>query len=140
MDDYGYRQLHAWKKAMDVVDEVYVVTRSFPVDERFGLISQMRRCAVSIPSNIAEGYGRGHRKEYLRHLGIARASIMELETQVMIAVRQQFLQRDAAKPMWSMIQEAARLLNGLIRALEKPTTPASSSPVPDPRSPIPAKP
>ena len=125
---------------MDVVDEVYVATRSFPVDERFGLISQMRRCAVSIPSNIAEGYGRGHRKEYLRRLGIARASIMELETQVMIAVRQQFLQRDAAKPMWSMIQEAARLLNGLIRALEKPTTPASSSPVPDPRSPIPAKP
>lgn len=102
---------------MEVVDEIYRITRCFPDDERFGLSSQMRRSAISIPSNIAEGYGRGHKKEYLRYLLIARGSMMELETQLMIAVRQSYCERENAKSVWSLVQEAGRILNGLIRSM-----------------------
>jgi four helix bundle protein len=123
MDDKAYRKLQAWQKAMEVVDEVYRLTSVFPADERFGLTSQMRRCAVSVPSNIAEGYGRDHRKEYIHHLSIARGSLMELETQLIIAVRQQFCTREAARPIWSSMQEAGRLMSGLIQSLRPPTKP-----------------
>lgn len=108
---------------MDVVDEVYRITRGFPVDERFGLITQMRRSAVSIPSNIAEGYGRGHPKEYVRHLMISRGSLMELETQLMIAVRQDLCPREAAKVGWELMQETGRILNGLLRSLQSDSNP-----------------
>ena len=103
---------------MEVVDGVYRVTADFPEGERFGLVSQMRRCAVSVPSNIAEGYGRDHRKEYVRHLSIARGSLMELETQLIVAVRQQFCSRKAATPLWALMQEAGRLLTGLHKSLK----------------------
>ncbi len=68
MDQASYRKLNAWQKAMDAFDAVYALSRGFPADERFGLTPQVRRAALSVPSNIAEGYGRKHRKAYLQHL------------------------------------------------------------------------
>ncbi|HOW19678.1 MAG TPA: four helix bundle protein, partial [Phycisphaerae bacterium] len=82
-----YRDLEAWQRAIDLVEAVYVLTRGFPNAERFGLTSQTQRASVSIPSNIAEGYGRSHRGDYLHHLSMARGSLMELEIQLTIAVR-----------------------------------------------------
>ncbi len=117
MDDSGYRQLKTWQKAMDAVDSIYRLTAGFPDVEKFGLISQMRRAAVSVPSNIAEGYGRKHRKEYLQHLNIARGSLMELETQLIVSVRQEFCDRQTATEVWSILQDIGKLLNGLIRSL-----------------------
>jgi len=81
----SYRDLVVWQKAMDLVTEIYRVSREFPKDEIFGLTGQMRRAAVSVPSNIAEGYGKSSRKEYIFFLTHARGSLLELETQILIA-------------------------------------------------------
>ncbi|MFV9505811.1 MAG: four helix bundle protein [Oscillochloridaceae bacterium umkhey_bin13] len=138
----SYRDLLVWQKSMDLVTEIYQLTRQFPHEELFGLTSQTRRAAVSIPANIAEGYGRIHRKEYLHHLSIARGSLMEVETHLQIAVRLTnptnwntvsrcvqvetylqiavrltYLSREQGAQIWSLLQEVARLLNGLIRSL-----------------------
>lgn len=80
----SYKELIVWKKAIDLVKEVYLLTEKFPKDELYGLVSQMQRAAVAIPSNIAEGYLRGHRKEYIQFLLIALGSAAELETQILI--------------------------------------------------------
>src|SRR6266542_2536034 len=113
-----YRDLTVWQKSMDLVAEIYRLTKLFPQDELFGLTSQIRRAAVSVPANIAEGYGRIHRKEYLHHLSIARGSLMEVETHLQIAVRLSYLSREQVVPSWGLAQEVGRLLNGLIRSLE----------------------
>jgi len=119
MDDHSYRQLEAWQKAMDAYDAVYEVSRRFPDEERFGLTVQIRRAALSIPSNIAEGYGRRHRAEYLHHLYMSRGSLMETETQLIAAVRQQMCRRDDARLPWDELQQTGRLLNKLISSLEQ---------------------
>ena len=80
-----FRDLVAWQRGVDLTDVVYRLTSIFPDDERFGLVSQMRRAAVSVPANVAEGYGRGRRAEYIRHLEIARGSLFELQTHVEVA-------------------------------------------------------
>jgi len=80
-----YRNLEVWQKAIDLVESVYQLTKLFPSDERFGLTSQIQRAAVSIPANIAEGYGRKHKTEYRQFLSIAYGSLSELETQIIIA-------------------------------------------------------
>src|SRR6476661_107453 len=102
---------------MDLVVVIYRLAKSFPKDEQFGLTSQIRRAAVSIPANIAEGYGQLHRPIYLKHLSIAKGSLTEVETHLQIAVRLDYLDRDQAKSVWSLLQEVGRLLNGLIRSL-----------------------
>lgn len=102
---------------MDLVEAVYHESAGRPADERFGLTSQIRRAAISIPSNIAEGYGRIHRKEYVHHLAIARGSTMEVETQLILAVRLGYAQRDEATDVWTLLQETGRLLHALIRSL-----------------------
>lgn len=117
-----YRDLLVWQKAMDMVVAVYELSRKLPPEERGGLTSQMQRAAASIPANIAEGYGRVHRGDYLRHLSIARGPFAELETHIIIATRLGFLQREDTKPVWKIIQEAGKLLNGLIRSLEQDNT------------------
>jgi len=89
----SYKELIAWRKAMDLVVEVYRVTRSFPGDELYGLTSQLRRAAVSVPSNIAEGQARYSRREFCHFLTIARGSLAEIETQVRIAARARLCQR-----------------------------------------------
>lgn len=83
----SYKELKVWQKSIDLVDEIYRVTKPLPKSEMYGLASQMQRAAVAIPSNIAEGYGRNHRKEYLQFLGIAYSSASELETQLVIFSR-----------------------------------------------------
>lgn len=118
-----YRELEVWQKAMDLVEAVYRLTAAFPPGERFGLASQVQRAAVSVPANIAEGYGRDHRKEYLRHLSIAKGSLMEVETHLTIAVRLGFLTREQTLPAWQLAQQVGRMLTKLSAALKRPQTP-----------------
>ncbi|MEL6329228.1 MAG: four helix bundle protein [Planctomycetota bacterium] len=113
----SYRDLVAWQRAMALVELVYRCSSSFPADERFGLVSQIRRSAVSIPSNIAEGYGRGSAQDYQRFLRVARGSLFEVETQVIIAERLGYLTGDAAAGVREQIDSAAKVLSGLIRSL-----------------------
>lgn len=121
MDDKAYRKLTAWRKGMDLVEEVYQLTTKLPNSEKYNLVSQMQRAAVSVPANIAEGYGRTHRGDYLRHLSIARGSLMEVETHVMLAVRLELIARELAVPAWNIAQEASKLLTVMIKRLEQKT-------------------
>ncbi|MGB6038184.1 MAG: four helix bundle protein [Cryomorphaceae bacterium] len=91
---HRHKELKIWKESMDLVIEVYQMTKSFPDDERFGLISQMRRSALSIPSNIAEGAGRGSSKEFARFLAIAKGSSSELETQLELSYRLKLIEEE----------------------------------------------
>ena len=117
----SYRDLDVWQKSMDAAVVVYQITKSFPADERFGLINQVRRAVASIPANIAEGHGRLHKLDYVRFLSIARGSLMEVETHLQLALRLEYITRDQLKPIWSGLQEVGRLLNGLIRSLRGTT-------------------
>lgn len=110
-----YRELVAWQKAMDLVTHVYAITKHFPDDERFGLTSQMRRCAVSIPSNIAEGQARNTTGEFKQFIGVARGSIAELTTQILIAEQLGYL-RDAKQTI-EIAEEVGRILTGLSQSL-----------------------
>jgi four helix bundle protein len=113
-----YRELIGWQKAMDLVGAIYRSTQCFPADERFGLTLQMRRCAVSVPSNIAEGQGRGTPAEFVRFLRIANGSRQELETQLHIAVLLGYLTHDQSRPLLDSCEEVGRLMAGLIRSIE----------------------
>ncbi|MFM7165829.1 MAG: four helix bundle protein [Planctomycetaceae bacterium] len=110
-----FRELIAWQKAMDLVTQIYAVTLGFPSDERYGLTSQMRRCSVSIPSNIAEGQARNSTGEFKQFIGVARGSIAELTTQILIAERLGFLS-DGKKTI-EMAEEVGRILTGLSQSL-----------------------
>lgn len=101
---HNYKGLKLWQEAMELVVEVYTVTKSFPGDEKFGLTSQMRRAAVSIPSNIAEGAGRNSNKEFARFLAISRGSAFELETQIEIANRLSMISENDNTQLLSKIQ------------------------------------
>jgi len=117
----SYRQLDVWQKAMDLVVSVYELSKRFPADERFGLTSQLRKAAVSIPAYIAEGYGRTGRGEYLRHLSIAGGSLTELETHVAIAGRLGFIERDQTAVAWQLAQDVGSMLTRLIQSLQEKT-------------------
>ncbi len=112
----GYRGLIAWQKSMDLCEEVYRLTDGIDQSERFGLISQMQRAAVSVPSNIAEGHARGTGKDYAKHLRYARGSLAEIETQIEIAVRTGKLDRDSVRHAWSVCQDTAKLLTRLLQS------------------------
>jgi four helix bundle protein len=127
----SYRDLLVWQRGMALVEAVYRETRSFPRSEVYGLVSQMRRAAVSVPANVAEGHGRRHRKEYLHFLSTAHGSLMELETHVVIAERLGYLHPQARERLLSETEELGRMLNGLMRALSRPPR-ASESLSPDP--------
>lgn len=114
----SYRDLHVWQRAVELVEEIYKLSAIFPSDERFGLTSQIRRAAVSVPSNIAEGYGRRRRAQYLHHIDIANGSLAEVETQLIIAGRMGFIEKDQAQKAWSLLQETGKMLTGLIRSLD----------------------
>jgi four helix bundle protein len=113
----SYRELEVWRCAMDVVEEVYRFSKEFPTDEKFGLTSQIRRAAVSVPANIAEGYGRVHRGDYIRHLSVANGSLMELETHLLIAGRLEYLKKEKVKKAWGLIQQTSKMLSTLIKSL-----------------------
>ena len=115
----SYRELQVWQVAMDLVTLVYRETVQFPKEETYGLTSQLRRAAVSIPSNIAEGQGRRTTGEFLNHLSMARGSIMELQTQLEIAKRLNFLRERQADQILEMATRVAQMTNALISALER---------------------
>lgn len=112
-----YQELIAWQKAMILAKEVYDLTKLFPADEKYGLSSQMRRAAVSIPSNIAEGQGRLTKGEFRQFLGNARGSLFEIETQTALAKELGYINSTHAEKTIEITSEVSRLLNGLISSL-----------------------
>lgn len=113
----GFHELRVWRCAIDLASEIYKVVESLPAAERFGIAEQMRRAAVSVPSNIAEGQARWHRKEFLRHLGIARGSLAELETLLVLAERLDLIEAGRLVAAWTAVTEVRMLLSGLARRL-----------------------
>jgi four helix bundle protein len=104
---------------MELAEGTYRLTEGFPEGERFGLVSQMRRAAVSVASNIAEGAGRSGPREFLHHLSIARGSLLELETQIALAVRLRLMPREGALGTWELCQRVGKMINRLMLALRK---------------------
>lgn len=120
----NFKELKVWQKSYSVCIRLYQATAKFPAEERYGLISQIRRSAVSIPSNIAEGYGRKTTTDYIRFLYIAYGSLCELETQIMLAGDLDYLPVEKLKRLNTDISETERMLKALIRSLEnKPSAP-----------------
>ena len=115
----SYRDLQVWQKSMDLVVDCYERTDGLPKSELYGLTSQIRRAAVSNPSNIAEGKGRRSTGSYLHSLDISYGSLMEVETQTKIASRLKFLTEESRDALFSRTSEVGRMLNGLINALER---------------------
>jgi len=113
-----YRDLIAWQKAMDLSAAVYESTKQFPQTEMFGLTQQMRRCSVSVASNIAEGWGRGSTGDYVRFLRMARGSLCELETQLCLAERLKMIQEADNQPLLGRTSECSRVLQGLLDSIE----------------------
>ena len=116
----SFRDLKVWQRAMDLVEDIYKVSKAFPRDERFGLTAQIRRAAVSIPSNIGEGKRRKRRGPLLNHLDIALGSQGEVEVQLEIARRVGFLPTTDYRGLTARVEEVGRMLNGLIASLEPP--------------------
>ncbi|MCL1463294.1 four helix bundle protein [Argonema galeatum] len=115
----SYRDLKVWQVGMEVADQIYQLTDSFPKQEIYGLSSQMQRAAVSIPSNIAEGHARNYTKEFLHHISIALGSLAELETQLIIAARRPYIQNKAdIETLFHKMEELGKMLRGLQNSLE----------------------
>jgi four helix bundle protein len=115
----NHRDLIVWQRALELCTATYEATAEFPEEERFGLVSQMRRAAVSISSNIAEGHGRLTTSEYRHFLGIARGSLKELETQILIAHRLGYLSEPTTDACRGLAGEVSRMLSTLIAALQR---------------------
>jgi four helix bundle protein len=117
----SYQDLIGWKKSIALVTEIYRCTQNFPRPEMYGLTSQIRRAAISIPSNIAEGQGRRSRGEFKQFLGQARGSVFELESQIIIARNLGYVDEDSAQALLSQITEVGRIINGLLSSLDRVT-------------------
>lgn len=117
---HGYKDLIVWQRAMELVMAVYALTKEFPLEERYGLSAQMRRAAVSIPSNIAEGSKRAGKKEFRNFLSIALGSGAELETQLDLAERLAFVKKESAQKAFSLLGECMKMLSTLIRTQSHP--------------------
>ena len=115
----SYRGLSVWQKAMDLVVRSYELAKCLPPSELYGLASQIQRAAVSVPANIAEGYGRHHRGDYLHHLSVANGSLKELETHLLVAQRLSYLREDQIEPALALASEVGRMLGGLAARLRK---------------------
>jgi four helix bundle protein len=114
-----YRELKVWQAAMNLAERCYLATKGFPKDELFGMTSQILRAAVSVPANIAEGQGRQSTKEFLNFLSIARGSLMELETHLILSQRVGLLKAPDAEALLNLADEISRMLSGLRRSLEQ---------------------
>ncbi|MBA4159298.1 MAG: four helix bundle protein [Gemmatimonadetes bacterium] len=113
----SYRDLEVWKKSIDLAEKIYQVSRSFPPEERFGLTSQVRRAAVSIPANVAEGAARTGTGEFLQFLSVARGSLAEVETFLILAERLQMLAQAELRVLLDQTAEIGKMLGGLQRSL-----------------------
>ena len=121
-----YRDLLVWQRAMELVKEIYRVTKTFPKEEVYGLTAQIRRAAIAVPSNIAEGKGRYSTADVNHFLVQARGSLYELETQVLIATDLKYLSEAESKKLLDSSDEVAKLLNGLIRSLREKSSAAGA--------------
>jgi len=113
----SYRDLEVWRVAMDLAVATYEATKPFPKEELFGLTSQTRRAAASVPANIAEGHGRQHTKEFLNHLSVARGSLMELETHLLLAQRVRLISEERIAPLLELSRRVSQMLSRLRQAL-----------------------
>ena len=113
----GFKDLDVWTKGIDITDQIYDITNNFPGKEKYGLCSQMQRAAVSVPSNIAEGYRRMHPKDFLRFLRIALGSCAELETQLIIASRRNYISEDKFNSILENIDHQTGMIMNLIRSI-----------------------
>lgn len=111
----NYKELKIWQKSMDLVEKVYKITSNFPIEEKFGLISQIQRCAVSIPSNIAEGAGRNSNKEFRNFLGIANGSANELNTQLLLSIRIDYVKEEDLDEIFNLVTEIQKMNFTLIK-------------------------
>jgi four helix bundle protein len=118
-----FRDLTVWQKSMDLAGETYSLTKDFPKAETFGLVAQMRRAAVSVPSNIAEGHGRLSDRSFAVFLSQARGSLYELETQMDLASQLGFVPPERCRDLIGYINEVARLLNGLLSVVRPSVSP-----------------
>ena len=116
-----HKRLKAWQLGMDIAEDIYKISGRFPSEERFGLVTQVRRSAVSIPSNIAEGAGRNTKKEFVNFLYIAQGSLSELDTQLELAKRLKFVDEATWKGLDDKFVEEDKLLSGLIRSQKEVT-------------------
>jgi four helix bundle protein len=116
----SFHELIVWQKAMALVERVYLLSADFPKDEQYGLTAQLRRATVSIPSNIAEGQCRGSSRDFARFLAIARGSLAEVETQLLLTARLQFVDASKVDALIENVDEIGRLLRGLTRSLDNP--------------------
>lgn len=116
----GYRSLRVWQEGMALAEACYILTRSFPREEIFGLTSQIRRASSSVPANIAEGYGRESRKDYMHFLRIAQGSLKEMETHLLLAQRVGLVTSDDVDPVLRQAGALGGMLYGLLRRLEVP--------------------
>lgn len=115
----SYQDLDVWRKAMTLVTEVYALTQTFPREEMYGLTSQIRRAVISVPANIAEGWGRKSKKEYIQFLRIARGSLLELETLLIIAINLNYIPQAKTQPTLDRLAEVSRMLSGLMSSLNR---------------------
>jgi four helix bundle protein len=120
----NYRDLAVWQRGMDIALAIYKVTKQFPDDERFGLTSQLRRCAVSVPANIAEGHARSSTKDYLRHISIAIGSLAETATFIELAGRLNYGDVDELRKIFEMTNDERRMLRALQKSLRRRLPPA----------------
>ena len=119
----SYQDLDVWQLAMQVAEDCYKATRTFPSEEAYGMTSQIRRASVSIPANIAEGYGRESTKSFAQFLRIAQGSLKELETHILLCARVGLLADNAASPLLAALDRIGRMLRNLIRSLQAKQTP-----------------
>ncbi len=135
----SYKDLIIWQKAMDLVEMVYRITKTFPKEEQYGLTNQLRRAAVSVPSNIAEGHARSSTQEFHRFLSIVRGSLAEVETQLLIAQRLDYLAADQLSAILSLQIEINKMTNSLMTKLAPASKTTNLAPNPSPLAPATTK-
>ena len=118
-DEKNYKNLEVWKEARILVSSIYLLTKEFPEEEKYGLTSQIKRAAISVPSNIAEGMGRNSNKETRQFYYIAKGSLYEVETQIYLAIDLEFIQEEKAEQIFTQITTVRKLIIGFIKYLEK---------------------
>lgn len=116
----SYRDLEVWQKSIQLVSNIYRVTRQYPEYEKFGLTIQMRKAAVSIPSNIAEGHARQSTREFKRYISIAMGSVAELETQIIISINLDYIDHELEKQLLHELDIIGKMLRGLYKSLDSP--------------------
>ena len=112
----SYKELKVWQKSFDLVFDIYTLMKDMPISEQYGLTSQIKRCSISIPSNIAEGFGRNSQKSFSQFLKISRGSLLELETQLLISQKLELIVID--KIIYSKIENLSKMLNSLIKKID----------------------